>query len=338
MATQGKLVRQLMGSVLLLAAFVAVLGLVALYASWNLGKAARTAISVGGQSTIAATLSGDASELIAIERALAGAMLLQQQEKAKEAAKEYDTVRSEAEGRLARLGSQVDAEESAALSQLRELLNAASAAHGRVEAALRQQAMDEGLRLLEQEALPKLKAVHQGAHELVRRREQLAASQAESVGSTETASLWTMALLTLGSLAVGGAVIFAVRRATRKLRSISYQLGDSAEKVASGAGQITGASRSLADGASQQAASLEETSSSSAEVTSQTQRTAENTREAADLMNRVSAEIHTANQMMSQMNASMSEIRASSEKIARIIKVINEISFQTNILALNAAV
>jgi methyl-accepting chemotaxis protein len=38
------------------------------------------------------------------------------------------------------------------------------------------------------------------------------------------------------------------------------------------------------------------------------------------------------------MLASMKEINGSSEKIARIIKVIDEISFQTNILALNAAV
>src|SRR5438876_1398291 len=35
---------------------------------------------------------------------------------------------------------------------------------------------------------------------------------------------------------------------------------------------------------------------------------------------------------------SMSQIDASSEKVAKIIKVIDEIAFQTNILALNAAV
>ena len=34
----------------------------------------------------------------------------------------------------------------------------------------------------------------------------------------------------------------------------------------------------------------------------------------------------------------MKEINTSSQKIARIIKVIDEIAFQTNILALNAAV
>jgi methyl-accepting chemotaxis protein/methyl-accepting chemotaxis protein-1 (serine sensor receptor) len=45
-----------------------------------------------------------------------------------------------------------------------------------------------------------------------------------------------------------------------------------------------------------------------------------------------------ANETLNEMIASMKEINTSSEKIARIIKVIDEIAFQTNILALNAAV
>src|SRR5437016_2684509 len=44
------------------------------------------------------------------------------------------------------------------------------------------------------------------------------------------------------------------------------------------------------------------------------------------------------NQSLDRMVAQMKEIDTSSNKIARIIKVIDEIAFQTNILALNAAV
>ena len=44
------------------------------------------------------------------------------------------------------------------------------------------------------------------------------------------------------------------------------------------------------------------------------------------------------NQTLDRMVEKMKEIDASSNKIARIIKVIDEIAFQTNILALNAAV
>jgi methyl-accepting chemotaxis protein len=48
--------------------------------------------------------------------------------------------------------------------------------------------------------------------------------------------------------------------------------------------------------------------------------------------------IETANEALTEMVASMHAIKESSDKVARIIKTIDEIAFQTNILALNAAV
>ena len=45
-----------------------------------------------------------------------------------------------------------------------------------------------------------------------------------------------------------------------------------------------------------------------------------------------------ADQTLETMVLAMSELKTSSDKVARIIKVIDEIAFQTNILALNAAV
>jgi methyl-accepting chemotaxis protein len=48
--------------------------------------------------------------------------------------------------------------------------------------------------------------------------------------------------------------------------------------------------------------------------------------------------VSAANRNLDEMVGSMKEINGSSEKIAKIIKVIDEIAFQTNILALNAAV
>jgi methyl-accepting chemotaxis protein/methyl-accepting chemotaxis protein-1 (serine sensor receptor) len=52
----------------------------------------------------------------------------------------------------------------------------------------------------------------------------------------------------------------------------------------------------------------------------------------------VGASIAQGNRTLAQMVESMQSIQSSSDKIARIIKVIDEIAFQTNILALNAAV
>ena len=57
----------------------------------------------------------------------------------------------------------------------------------------------------------------------------------------------------------------------------------------------------------------------------------------AQTMLRVAHQVRRGNERLNDIVTSMNEIRAASEKIARIIKVIDEISFQTNILALNAA-
>jgi methyl-accepting chemotaxis protein/methyl-accepting chemotaxis protein-1 (serine sensor receptor) len=111
-----------------------------------------------------------------------------------------------------------------------------------------------------------------------------------------------------------------------------------AGQVAAASGSISKASSSLASGASRQAGSLEETSASSQEMSSMTQRNAENARQVHALMATVDGRVGEANRSLDQMVASMGEISGSSEKIARIIRVIDEISFQTNILALNAAV
>jgi methyl-accepting chemotaxis protein/methyl-accepting chemotaxis protein-1 (serine sensor receptor) len=64
----------------------------------------------------------------------------------------------------------------------------------------------------------------------------------------------------------------------------------------------------------------------------------ENSRVAADLMTDSQNKFAQANISLDQSVVAMAEINTQSDKIAKIIKVIDEIAFQTNILALNAAV
>ena len=125
---------------------------------------------------------------------------------------------------------------------------------------------------------------------------------------------------------------------SRLLKRCLPALVRSTDEVTSAAGQLSTSSQSLAQGASEQAASLEQTSASSEELNSTTQRNAENGRTAAEVVHEVEREVVSANRTLAEMVRSMSEINDASDKIARIIKVIDEIAFQTNILALNAAV
>jgi methyl-accepting chemotaxis protein len=56
------------------------------------------------------------------------------------------------------------------------------------------------------------------------------------------------------------------------------------------------------------------------------------------MMAATASQVAQSNLVLHEMVSSMDAIRASSEKVAKIIKTIDEIAFQTNILALNAAV
>jgi len=132
--------------------------------------------------------------------------------------------------------------------------------------------------------------------------------------------------------------IFISRSITRSITRIADTLVTGAEQTAAAASQVSSASQTLAAGASQQAASLEETSSSLEEMSSMTKRNADNAQKANELAREANQTAALGATDMQSMAAAMSDIKASSDDIAKIIKTIDEIAFQTNILALNAAV
>ncbi len=145
----------------------------------------------------------------------------------------------------------------------------------------------------------------------------------------------------VGGIAIAVAILLAFaisRNIGRALREVTRQLGEGAKQTASAAAQVSSSSQSLAQVSSEQAASLEETSASSEEINSMAHRNTENARAAADLVSASQRKFVETNQSLEQMVVAMSEINTQSDKIAKIIKVVDEIAFQTNILALNAAV
>ena len=82
----------------------------------------------------------------------------------------------------------------------------------------------------------------------------------------------------------------------------------------------------------------QETSASMEEMASMTRRNAENATQATRLVTDAALQVDESNAALADMVASMAAIKESSNKVAKIIKTIDEIAFQTNILALNAAV
>jgi methyl-accepting chemotaxis protein len=156
-------------------------------------------------------------------------------------------------------------------------------------------------------------------------------------------SLGRASQLTLGGLA--GALLLGVvlavaltRGITGPVQRIVAGLNDGADQVAVAAGQVAQASQHLAEGASSQAASLEESSSALEQMAAQTRASADGARRASELAQQARANAAAGDQTVAQLNEAMAGISASSDQISKIIKVIEEIAFQTNLLALNAAV
>jgi hypothetical protein len=81
-----------------------------------------------------------------------------------------------------------------------------------------------------------------------------------------------------------------------------------------------------------------ETSASTTEINSMANRNSENSLSAATIVSDAAIGFAGTNTSLAAMVTAMTEIQESSQKIARIIKDIDQISFQTRILALNAAV
>jgi len=211
-------------------------------------------------------------------------------------------------------------------------------AHDELHAAMAKEQMDVALGIFAEKVQPRVEEIRKQASSLVdQQNQELAAASAATAASSSRSRNLTLALMIL-ALCAGGGVFWLVRQINRGLHEMATRLAESASHVAGAAGQVSSSSQSVAQGASEQAASLEETSASTEEIASITRKNADHAQQVAGLMQdseRGASEVH---QTLDRMVEKMKEIDASSNKIARIIKVIDEIAFQTNILALNAAV
>jgi methyl-accepting chemotaxis protein len=135
-----------------------------------------------------------------------------------------------------------------------------------------------------------------------------------------------------------GQMANALNLTIERLNSTLREVADSAANASSSSQQLAAASESIAGGAQEQAASLEETSASLEQITSAVRQSADNAQQASQLATSSKEAAEKGQQVVASAITAMTEINVASAKISDIISTIDEIAFQTNLLAVNAAV
>ena len=135
-----------------------------------------------------------------------------------------------------------------------------------------------------------------------------------------------------------GDMASALNAALATLNQTLEEVLENASQASSSSQQLASAAESIASGAQEQAASLEETSASLEEITATVRQSADNAHQASQLASGSRDAAEKGRDVVSSAITAMTEINAASAKISDIISTIDEIAFQTNLLAVNAAV
>ncbi|ERS14172.1 methyl-accepting chemotaxis protein [Alloalcanivorax xenomutans] len=135
-----------------------------------------------------------------------------------------------------------------------------------------------------------------------------------------------------------GSLLFDIERMRQSLGATVGDIHRSADIVNTAVEDIKAGNDELATRTEQQAASLTETAASMEQLTTTVQQNADHAEQARQLANSTAGDARRGSEAMDTVIQTMGSIHDSAEQMSTIVDAIDEIAFQTNILALNASV
>ena len=123
-----------------------------------------------------------------------------------------------------------------------------------------------------------------------------------------------------------------------QLEQVISTVADSSDSIVDGANEITDASNDLSRRTESQAATVEETSAALTEITERVKETAAGARSARAFVEIAQQEANSGSEIVGRAIKAIKRIEEVSSQITQIIDMMEDISFQTSLLALNAGV
>ena len=133
-------------------------------------------------------------------------------------------------------------------------------------------------------------------------------------------------------------ILTSIQIISKNMQETLSQIDGVAGQVTNGAMQVSNTSQILAQDSSEQSASIQALSETMSQITQQVSNSGEKAKQANDSSIQTGLEVERGTQHMMEMKTAMEHIASTSKEIGKIIKSIEDIAFQTNILALNASV
>ena len=135
-----------------------------------------------------------------------------------------------------------------------------------------------------------------------------------------------------------GKVKDALVHISESMIEVMRNIHNSSEQVGAGSDDLARAAQGLAEGAEAQAAAVEELLATSITVAEQVEENKNDAEKSAIHTNEVTAMMETSQEQMNSMREAMNKIQEASQKVVGIIKTIEDIADQTNLLSLNASI
>ena len=150
---------------------------------------------------------------------------------------------------------------------------------------------------------------------------------------------FSSALLTLAALAAASFLLFLLTRPLiRQIQQGIQTLNETALHVAEASSELSASAQNLSDGANRQVESSQAATRALEEISVRTHAVANHTEEGNLHAKEARSTLASAYTSMESLVSAMERIRSAGQNTVKIIKTIDEIAFQTNLLSLNAAI